>query len=44
MFGDLDDPNSEVSKLLRENSWRVLKQEVGTKPNVYYINQFPRKS
>lgn len=44
MFGDLDDPNSEVSKILRENSWRVLKQEVGTKPNVYYINQFPRKS
>jgi tetrathionate reductase subunit B len=44
MFGDFDDPNSLVSKVLRENSWRVLKPEVGTKPNVYYINQFPRKS
>lgn len=44
MFGDLDDSNSEVSQLLRDTSWRVLKPEVGTKPNVYYINQFPRKS
>ncbi len=44
MFGDLDDPNSEVSQLLRDNSSRVLKPEVGTRPNVYYINQVPRKS
>jgi tetrathionate reductase subunit B len=44
MFGDLDDPNSQVSQLLRDNSSRTLKPEVGTKPNVYYINQFPRKS
>ncbi len=44
MFGDLDDPNSEVSKILREQSWRTLKPEVGTKPNVYYINQYPKKS
>lgn len=44
MFGDADDPNSEVSKILREQSWRVLKPEVGTQPHVYYINQYPRKS
>lgn len=44
MFGDLDDPDSEVSHILRENSWRVLKPEVGTQPHVYYINQFPKKS
>jgi len=44
MFGDLDDPDSEVSIILRENSWRTLKPEVGTQPHVYYINQFPKKS
>ena len=44
IFGDLDDPNSEVSRILRENSHRVLKEAAGTRPNVYYINQFPKKS
>lgn len=43
IFGDLDDPNSEVSRMLRNNSSWVLKREIGTRPNVYYINQFPRK-
>lgn len=42
VFGDLDDPNSKVSRMLRENSSRVLLGEAGTKPHVYYINQFPQ--
>lgn len=37
-FGNLEDHDSEVSVLKREALIRVLKPEMGTKPNVYYIN------
>ncbi len=43
IFGDLDDPTSEVSRILREHSYRVLMKAAGTRPNIYYINQFPKK-
>jgi tetrathionate reductase subunit B len=43
IFGDLSDPRSEVSRILRRSSYRVLKQSAGTEPNVYYINQYPNK-
>ncbi|WP_075864600.1 4Fe-4S dicluster domain-containing protein [Carboxydothermus islandicus] len=38
-FGDLDDPNSEVSQLLKQNAKKVkrLKPEYKTSPRVYYI-------
>lgn len=36
-FGDLGDPNSEVSKLLRDNYTIKRKPELGTLPMVYYI-------
>ncbi|MCB6312771.1 4Fe-4S dicluster domain-containing protein [Gordonibacter pamelaeae] len=36
-FGDLDDPDSEVSKLLKERSYEQLLPSEGTKPSVYYL-------
>lgn len=42
-FGDLDDPNSEISKLLSNNKATVLLPNANTKPNVYYINKFDVK-
>jgi molybdopterin-containing oxidoreductase family iron-sulfur binding subunit len=43
VFGDLDDANSGVSKLLSANAYTVLRPEAGTKPNVYYIKAYSPK-
>ena len=36
-FGDLNDPNSEVARLIRERGGKVLKEEFGTHPSVFYL-------
>ena len=36
-FGDFDDANSEVSKLIATRQWKQLLPEKGTKPSVYYL-------
>jgi tetrathionate reductase subunit B len=37
IFGNLKDPNSEVAKLLALNPLQVVKPEMGTVPQVFYI-------
>ena len=36
-FGDLDDPESEVNKVIRERGGSTLLPEFGTRPQVYYV-------
>jgi tetrathionate reductase subunit B len=36
-FGDLNDPSSEVSKILASNLVHALREDLGTKPHVYYM-------
>ncbi len=35
-FGDLDDPDSEISRVVRERKAGVLLEEQGTRPQVHY--------
>jgi Fe-S-cluster-containing dehydrogenase component len=37
-FGDLEDANSEVSRLLNERRSHVLIDSVGTKPQIWYLD------
>jgi molybdopterin-containing oxidoreductase family iron-sulfur binding subunit len=43
MFGDLNDPESTVSKALRENHTYRLRENLGTEPRVHYIAAVPEK-
>ncbi len=36
-FGDLNDPDSEISKLLRRRKWKVRQPETGAKPRHFYL-------
>src|SRR5271165_4399101 len=36
-FGDIDDPNSNVSRLLREQRHFCMHDELGTEPGFYYL-------
>lgn len=40
IFGDVNDPESPVSKALAKYTPTVLKPEAGTKPKVFYIRDF----
>ncbi|MBI5376195.1 MAG: 4Fe-4S dicluster domain-containing protein [Candidatus Schekmanbacteria bacterium] len=37
IFGNIKDPDSEISKLLATNPVQVLKPDMATKPHVFYI-------
>jgi Fe-S-cluster-containing dehydrogenase component len=36
MFGDLDDPGSEISRYIIANRLRQFKADLNTQPRVYY--------
>jgi len=38
VFGDLNDPNSEISKMIKESRVYRLREYLGTEPSVYYKN------
>lgn len=37
--GDLNDPQSEVSRLIAENPVRRIREDLGTEPKVYYLKE-----
>jgi tetrathionate reductase subunit B len=37
IFGDLNDPDSEIARMIASNPVSVLRPGMGTEPNVYYI-------
>jgi len=37
VYGDLDDPTSEIAKLRKQGNVRILLEEKGTKPQVFYV-------
>lgn len=37
IFGDLDDPESEVNRLIRDRQGVRLKEDLGTQPKVFYL-------
>ncbi len=44
IFGDLDDPDSEVSKLIRRKQVHRLLEEQGTQPKVFYLSSSKSKN
>jgi molybdopterin-containing oxidoreductase family iron-sulfur binding subunit len=44
VFGDLNDPDSRIAKRVRnERTYRVLDEELGTRPNVSYLKKVRRE-
>jgi len=39
VFGDLDDPTSEIRKKIRNNRVSAPKEEAGTNPKFFYLNE-----
>ena len=37
LFGDLNDPESQIAKVIAKNAVQVIKSELGTEPQTFYI-------
>jgi Fe-S-cluster-containing dehydrogenase component len=44
IFGDQDDPNSEISKVLKTNKSFRLREEKGTRPNVHCVGKYSARA
>ena len=44
IFGDQDDPNAEISQVLKGQKSFRLQEDKGTKPNVHYINRYSARA
>jgi Fe-S-cluster-containing dehydrogenase component len=44
IFGDQEDPASEISKVLKAHKSFRLKEEKGTKPNVHYVGRYSARA
>ena len=42
-FGDLNDPNSKISDIIKKKETYRLKPEIGTEPSVFYCPPMPRR-
>ena len=44
IFGDQDDPNSEISRMLKSQKSFRVQEEKGTKPNVHYVGKYSARA
>ena len=44
IFGDQDDPKSEIAQVLKAQKSFRLQEDKGTKPNVHYINKYSARA
>jgi Fe-S-cluster-containing dehydrogenase component len=44
MFGDIDDPNSDIAKRIKATGAKQLKPQFGNAPQVYYVLEEGAKS
>ena len=44
IFGDQDDPNSAISKVLKAEKSVRLQEDKGTRPNVHYIRKYSART
>lgn len=44
IFGDQDDPNSEIAKVLKAEKSMRLQEDKGTRPNVHYIRKYSARA
>jgi Fe-S-cluster-containing dehydrogenase component len=44
IFGDQDDPNAEIAKVLKAQKSFRIKEEAGTKPNVHYVGKYTTRA